>query len=125
VSDITEQLTTALAGRYTIERELGSGATAVVYVALDQKHERRVALKALRLAIAAALGHQRFLGEIKTRQPAPSAHPAPLRLRGSRGVSLLRDAVRRGRVPARPASAREGSCRSTMRSGSPVRSGMH
>jgi serine/threonine-protein kinase len=57
-------LATALAGRYAIERELGAGGMATVYLAHDVKHDRRVALKVLRPEVAAALGPVRFLREI-------------------------------------------------------------
>ena len=57
-------LTAALAGRYRIERELGRGGMATVYLARDLKHDRPVALKVLRPEIAATLGADRFLREI-------------------------------------------------------------
>ena len=60
-----DQLNAALAGRYVIDRELGHGGMATVYLARDLKHERFVALKTLRPEIAAALGSERFLREIK------------------------------------------------------------
>ena len=59
-------LTTALADRYRIERELGAGGMATVYLAEDLKHHRKVAVKVLRPELAAALGHERFLREITT-----------------------------------------------------------
>src|ERR1041385_1050009 len=59
-------LRAALAGRYTLERELGAGGMATVYLAQDQKHGRRVAMKVLRPELAAVIGAQRFLQEIKT-----------------------------------------------------------
>jgi hypothetical protein len=61
----TARLTTALADRYLIERELGAGGMATVYLAKDVKHEREVALKVLRPELAAVLGAERFLNEIK------------------------------------------------------------
>jgi serine/threonine-protein kinase len=61
----TARLTTALAGRYAIERELGAGGMATVYLARDLKHDRAVALKVLRPELAAVLGGERFLNEIK------------------------------------------------------------
>jgi Tol biopolymer transport system component len=65
VSGATEQLKTALADRYVIERELGAGGMATVYLARDVKHEREVALKVLRPELAAVLGAERFLNEIR------------------------------------------------------------
>jgi serine/threonine-protein kinase len=65
-SEQLERLQTALAGRYTIERELGSGGMATVYLAQDLKHGRKVALKVVRPEVAAALGRDRFLREIET-----------------------------------------------------------
>src|SRR6266581_8265197 len=61
----TARLTTALAGRYAIERELGAGGMATVYLARDLKHDRDVALKVLRPELAAVLGAERFLQEIR------------------------------------------------------------
>jgi serine/threonine-protein kinase len=55
----------SLAGRYRIERELGAGGTATVYLARDLKHDRAVALKVLRPELAAVLGAERFLQEIR------------------------------------------------------------
>src|SRR6266852_2085750 len=61
----TARLTAALAGRYAIERELGAGGMATVYLARDLKHDRDVALKVLRPELAAVLGAERFLQEIR------------------------------------------------------------
>ena len=60
------RLTAALADRYRIERELGAGGMATVYLAHDLKHSRQVAVKVLRPELFAALGHDRFLREITT-----------------------------------------------------------
>ena len=60
----TIRLTAALAGRYAIERELGAGGMATVYLARDLRHDRDVALKVLRPELAAVLGAERFLREI-------------------------------------------------------------
>jgi serine/threonine protein kinase len=62
---IDSRLTTALADRYRIERELGQGGMATVYLAQDLKHDRKVAVKVLRPELAAVLGAERFLAEIK------------------------------------------------------------
>jgi len=72
------RLKTALAGRYTIERELGHGGMATVYLAHDVRHDRPVAIKVLHPELAAALGAERFLSEIKT--TAKLQHPHVLAL---------------------------------------------
>jgi len=59
------RLKAALADRYRIERELGSGGMATVYLAEDLKHPRKVAVKVMRPELAEALGHERFLREIE------------------------------------------------------------
>ena len=60
------RLVEALADRYRIERQLGQGGMATVYLALDLRHDRRVAIKVLRPELAAVIGADRFLREIKT-----------------------------------------------------------
>src|SRR5215210_8086898 len=59
-------LQVALADRYRVERELGQGGMATVYLAQDRKHDRKVAIKVLRPELAAVIGAERFLREIKT-----------------------------------------------------------
>jgi serine/threonine-protein kinase len=71
-------LSVALAGRYRIERELGHGGMATVFLAQDLKHDRRVALKVLKPDLAAVVGAERFLAEIKT--TANLQHPNILAL---------------------------------------------
>jgi hypothetical protein len=61
-----EALRLALAGRYSLERELGAGGMATVYLAHDVRHNRRVAIKVLRPDVAALIGAERFLKEIET-----------------------------------------------------------
>ena len=61
----TEQLNTALAGRYAIERRIGEGGMAVVYLARDIRHNRHVALKVLNPELGAVLGGERFMSEIE------------------------------------------------------------
>ena len=60
------RLVAALADRYRIERELGAGGMATVYLAHDLRHDRKVAIKVLRPELAAVIGAGRFLREIKT-----------------------------------------------------------
>jgi len=62
MADLLNRLRAALTDRYAIERELGSGGMAAVYLAEDSKHERQVAVKVLRPELAAALGPERFHG---------------------------------------------------------------
>jgi serine/threonine-protein kinase len=80
-----ETLASALAGRYRVERELGQGGMAVVYLAHDVRHERRVALKVLRAELAAILGAERFLKEIKTTANLQHPHILPLHDSGEVG----------------------------------------
>jgi eukaryotic-like serine/threonine-protein kinase len=63
---IDPRLSTALADRYRLERELGRGGMATVYLAQDLKHDRQVAVKVLRPELAATIGTERFLSEIRT-----------------------------------------------------------
>ncbi|HET7621670.1 MAG TPA: hypothetical protein VFK39_07205, partial [Gemmatimonadaceae bacterium] len=65
MSDAPERLTAALADRYRVERELGAGGMATVYLAEDLKHHRRVAIKVLHAELSALLGPERFLREIE------------------------------------------------------------
>jgi len=79
--DPITRLNAALEGRYRIERELGEGGMATVYLADDIKHERKVALKVLKPELAAVVGAERFLAEIKT--TANLTHPNILPLHDS------------------------------------------
>ena len=72
------RLNAALEGRYAIERELGEGGMATVYLADDLKHERKVALKVLKPELAAVVGAERFLAEIKTTANLQHPHILPL-----------------------------------------------
>jgi serine/threonine protein kinase/tetratricopeptide (TPR) repeat protein len=72
------RLTAALADRYRIERELGAGGMATVYLAHDIRHGRQVAIKVLRPELSAVLGAQRFLSEIKTTAALQHPHILPL-----------------------------------------------
>ncbi len=78
MTDIIQRLNTALSSRYAVERELGSGGMALVYLAHDQKPNRPVALKVLRPELAATIGLERFLREIEI--AAKLTHPNILTL---------------------------------------------
>ncbi len=78
MTDRFAQLASALADRYRLERELGAGGMATVYLAYDLKHERRVALKVLRPELAAVIGAERFLAEIRTTANLQHPHILPL-----------------------------------------------
>ena len=78
MSDAVARLNAALEGRYAIERELGEGGMATVYLADDLKHERKVALKVLKPELAAVVGGERFLAEIKTTANLQHPHILPL-----------------------------------------------
>ena len=75
MSDAVSRLNAALEGRYAIERELGEGGMATVYLAGDVKHERKVALKVLKPELAAVVGAERFLAEIKTTADLEAGYP--------------------------------------------------
>ena len=78
MTDVLGRLTAALKDRYAIERELGSGGMATVYLAEDLKHHRNVAIKVLRPELAAALGPERFLREIEIAARLNHPHILPL-----------------------------------------------
>ena len=107
MADARARLTAALSDRYRLERELGQGGMATVYLAEDLKHDRKVAIKVLKPELAAVLGAARFVQEIKTTAALQHPHILPLfdsrpasprRGEGDRGCGfpLLRDGVRRG-----------------------------
>ena len=78
MSEITERLKAALADHYTIEREVGAGGMATVYLAEDLKHHRKVAVKVLRPELAATLGPERFVREIEIAARLTHPHILPL-----------------------------------------------
>ncbi len=78
MDDILDRLTKELADRYDIERELGAGGMAIVYLATDLKHHRQVAIKVLRPELCATLGTQRFLREIDIAAQLQHPHILPL-----------------------------------------------
>jgi len=77
-ADAEVRLTAALANRYSIERELGQGGMATVYLAHDIKHNRKVALKVLKPDLAAVVGAERFLREIEVTANLQHPHILPL-----------------------------------------------
>jgi serine/threonine-protein kinase len=78
MTDPITRLNTALEDRYRIERELGAGGMATVYLAEDLRHQRKVAVKVLRPELAAVVGADRFLAEIKTTANLQHPHILPL-----------------------------------------------
>ena len=80
-----DRLSTALADHYRIERELGSGGMATVYLAYDARHGRDVALKVLNSSVAESLGRERFLREIRLAAKLTHPHILPLYDSGEAG----------------------------------------
>jgi Tol biopolymer transport system component len=78
LSDTISRLNAALEGRYRIQRELGAGGMATVYLAEDLRHDREVAIKVLRPELAAVIGGDRFVTEIKTTAGLQHPHILPL-----------------------------------------------
>jgi serine/threonine-protein kinase len=78
MSDPVARLNAALEGRYTVERKLGEGGMATVYLARDLRHNRNVALKVLKPELAAVVGADRFLAEIETTANLQHPHILPL-----------------------------------------------
>jgi serine/threonine protein kinase len=111
VVDTLPRLTTALAGRYHIERELGRGGMATVYLARDLKHSREVAIKVLRAELSSALGPTRFLREVEIAAQLSHPHILPLYDSGDadgslfyvmpyiKGESLRQKLTREGELP--------------------------
>jgi len=107
---VIDRLREALAERYLIQRELGHGGMATVYLAEDLKHRRKVAVKVLRPELAAALGGDRFMREIEIAARLQHPHILPLLDSGASGEFLyyvmpfvegesLRDRLVRGELP--------------------------
>src|SRR2546426_1751192 len=88
VADLLARLRAALVGRYTIERELGRGGMATVYLGRDLKHHRAVAIKVLRPELAEALGPERFVREIEIAASLTHPHILPLHDSGEADGSL-------------------------------------
>ena len=88
MTDALSALSAALADRYRLERELGHGGMATVYLAQDLKHDRAVALKVLKPELAHALGPERFLREIQVTAQLDHPHILPLLDSGDAGGFL-------------------------------------
>ena len=118
-----ETLRAALAGRYELERELGRGGMATVFLAHDLRHDRPVALKVLHPELAAPLGPERFQREI--RLAARLQHPHILTVfdsgRGRRATLWFTMPYVEGESAPRPAPPRAASSRWTTRSASRAR----
>jgi len=89
VADVPSLLADALRDRYLLERELGRGAMATVYLALDLKHHRKVAIKVLQPELAEILGAERFLREIEIAARLDHPHILPLYDSGDAGGNLF------------------------------------
>jgi serine/threonine-protein kinase len=87
-AEAINQLNSSLAGRYRIDRVLGAGGMATVYLAHDEKHDRKVAVKVLKPELAAVLGAERFVVEIKTTAALQHPHILPLFDSGTAGGFL-------------------------------------
>ncbi len=110
-SPLLARLKNALADRYVIERELGAGGMATVYLAEDLKHRRKVALKVLRPDITATLGADRFIREVTIAANLQHPHILPLYDSGEaagflfyvmpyvEGPSLRQRLIREGELP--------------------------
>jgi len=82
------QLASALADRYAIDREIGAGGMATVYLARDLRHDRPVAVKVLNPELAAVLGAERFLAEIRVTANLQHPNLLPLFDSGEAGIRL-------------------------------------
>ena len=78
MSTPTDEVTAALSDSYRIDRQIGAGGMAVVYLASDLKHLRNVAVKVLRPELAATIGAERFLREIRVTANLQHPHILPL-----------------------------------------------
>ena len=88
-TDTADRLGDALGDRYRVERQIGAGATATVYLARDLRHDRDVALKVLRSELAESLGRARFLREIRLAARLNHPHILPLHDSGDAGGFLF------------------------------------
>src|SRR2546430_10358111 len=98
MTDVVGRLGIALAGRYTIERELGRGGMATVYLAEDRKHHRHVAIKVLKPELAAALGPERFLREIELQYLRSEEHTSELQSQSNLVCRLLLEKKKKSHI---------------------------
>ena len=113
---VLSRLAAALGRSCRLDRELGQGGMATVYLAHDLKHDRNVAIKVLHPDLGAALGGERFLSEIRTTERLQHPHILPLLDSGEAdGLLVLRDAARYWRNVARPDGARTAAAHSRSR----------
>ncbi|HEU5467351.1 MAG TPA: serine/threonine-protein kinase, partial [Gemmatimonadales bacterium] len=88
MTDLFDDLRNGLAGRYELDRQIGEGGMAMVYLATDLKHDRQVAVKVLRPEVGAVVGADRFLREIRVTAQLQHPHILPLFDSGAIGSSL-------------------------------------
>ena len=96
VSEVQPFVRAALADRYRIECELGRGGMATVYLAHDIKHDRKVAIKVLKPELAAVLGADRFVVEIKTTAALQHPHILPRYVVVLNGFAELKSLMKKG-----------------------------
>ena len=114
MTTLSTRLTAALADRYRIEREIGAGGMATVYLAQDLQARPPGGAQGAAARARRRLGSERFFREIQVAARLQHPHILPLhRLRRGARLSLLRHAVRRGRVAARAAARAAANCRCT------------
>jgi serine/threonine protein kinase len=104
--DPITRLNAALEGRYRIELGIGEGGMATVYLAEDLRHERKVALKVLKPELAALVGADRFLAEIKTTANLQHPHILPL-FDSGQAPSAPTDLHHSSRIAGRDPSGRD------------------
>lgn len=78
MTNLTDRIRAALLGRYDIEREIGHGGMATVFLARDPRHDRQVAVKVLEPELAASIGSERFLREVRITAQLNHPHILPL-----------------------------------------------
>ena len=117
--ELLTRLQSALADRYRLDREIGAGGMATVYLAQDIRHDRKVALKVLRPELAAVIGAERFLAEIKLTANLQHPHILPLFDSGEADASSSTSCRSSRASPSATGSTGRSSCRSTTRSASP------